>query len=337
MSSMLAVLKSTPAPGVVVGQTAIPQATDGEVLVKVRASSICGTDISIYDWTPWAAGHITPPMVMGHELVGEVLEINTTLPTDLRVGDLVSSETHIYCNHCYQCRIGNRHICENMELFGIGRDGGFAEYATIPIRTTWKNDPSLDLKVMSAQEPLGNAVHVVTKGEVAGKTVLVIGLGPVGLCAVAVAKAYGAKRVIGINRHAYRRDLATQMGADEVHETLPAELADACDVVLEMSGNSGVIEDALRAARIGGRIVLFGIPKEPARIDIGRYIINKELSFESVFGRRIWSTWFQVADLLTSGRVDLSMLITHEFRLAEFEQAMKVMKSGECGKIVLLP
>lgn len=333
---MLAVVKERPVAGVVVKDIPRPTAAPGEVLVKVRASSICGTDISIYDWTPWAAGHITPPMVMGHELVGEILEINGD-PGALKAGDLVSSETHIFCGHCYQCQIGNRHICENMELFGIGRDGGFAEYATIPIRTTWKNDPALDPEVMSAQEPLGNAVHVVTKGDVAGKTVLILGLGPVGLSAVAVAKAYGAKRVIGINRHEYRRNLGLKMGADEVHERLPASLEGQADVVLEMSGNTDAVEDALRAARIAGRIVLFGIPKAPASIDIGKWIINKELSFESVFGRRIWSTWYQASDLLLSGRVDLGALVTHRYRLADFEEAMTVMRSGQCGKVVLTP
>jgi threonine 3-dehydrogenase len=333
---MLAVVKEAPVAGVAVKDIPKPDAKPGEVLVKVRASSICGTDISIYDWTPWAEGHITPPMVVGHELVGEILEINGD-PGALKVGDLVSSETHIFCGHCYQCQVGNRHICENMELFGIGRDGGFAEYATIPIRTTWKNDPSLDPEVMSAQEPLGNAVHVVTKGEVAGKTVLVLGLGPVGLSAVAVARAYGAKRVIGVNRHAYRRELGLRMGANEVHETVPADLEGRADVVLEMSGNTDAVEDALRAARIGGRIVWFGIPKAPATIDIGKYIINKELRFESVFGRRIWETWYQVSDLLLSGKVDLSTLVTHRYRLADFEEAMRVMRSGECGKVVLTP
>ena len=333
---MLAVVKERPAAGVAVKDIPQPSAEPGEVLVQVRASSICGTDISIYDWTPWAPGHITPPMVVGHELVGEILEINGE-PGALKVGDLVSSETHIFCGHCYQCQIGNRHICENMELFGIGRDGGFAECATIPIRTTWRNDPSLDPEVMSAQEPLGNAVHVVTKGNVPGKTVLVLGLGPVGLSAVAVAKAYGAKRVIGVNRGAYRRNLALKMGADEVHDTVPADLEGRADVVLEMSGNTDAVEAAFRAARIAGRIVWFGIPKAPATIDIGKYIINKELTFESVFGRRIWETWYQVSDLLLSGKVNLATLVTHRYRLSEFEEAMRVMRSGECGKVVLTP
>ena len=334
---MLAVVKEKKASGVTIKDIPIPKPSKEEVLVKVKAASICGTDISIYDWTPWAESHINPPIVIGHELVGEVMEINSTQPTHIKKGDLVSSETHIFDNTCYQCLINNRHICENMELFGIGRNGGFAQYATIPLRTTWKNDKSLDPKVMSAQEPLGNAVHVVTKANVPGKTVLVFGLGPVGLCAVAVAKAYGAKRVIGINRGEFRRKLAKDMGADEVYESLPKDLEDACDVVLEMTGNFEVISEALKASRIAGKLVFFGIPKKEASIDIGKYIINKELSMESVFGRRIWETWFQVSDLLTLGKVDLSKIITHEFRLSEFEKAMEAMKGREAGKILLIP
>ncbi len=334
---MLAVVKEKKAPGVMLKEIPRPKPEKDEVLVKVKAASICGTDISIYDWTPWANGHITPPIVIGHELVGEVLEINSDSPTHIKKGDLVSSETHIFDNTCYQCLINNRHICENMALFGIGRNGGFASFATIPLRTTWKNDKSLDPKVMSAQEPLGNAVHVVTKANVAGKSVLVFGLGPVGLCAITVAKAYGAKKVIGINRGDYRRKLGKKMGADEVYESLPKDLENKCDVVLEMSGNADVINEALKAARIGGRLIFFGIPRKAASIYIGKYLINKELSVDSVFGRRIWETWFQVSDLLTSKKVDLSKIITHEFPLSEFEKAMKVMKSGESGKILLIP
>jgi threonine 3-dehydrogenase len=334
---MLAVLKDHPASGVTIKQIPTPKPQQEEVLVKVKAASICGTDISIYNWTPWAESHITPPVVIGHEVVGEIIEINSSLPTHLKIGDLVSSETHIPCNTCYQCLINNRHVCEQMQLFGIGRNGGFAEYTTIPIHTTWKNDPSLPIEVMSAQEPLGNAVHVVTKANVPGKTVCVFGLGPTGLAAVAAAKAYGAKKVIGINRGAYRRELAKNMGADEVYEMLPKEYENMCDVVLEMSGNAHVIQAAMHAIRIAGTFVFFGIPKEPASIDIGKYIINKEITIHSVFGRRIWETWFQVRDLLTSGKVDLTPMITHRFKLEEFEKAMEVMKSGDCGKVILVP
>ncbi len=335
--TMLAVVKETAAAGVRLVDLPVPQPKEEEVLVKVKAASICGTDVSIYNWTPWAEGHITPPIVIGHEIVGEIVEINSALPTHLKKGDLVSSETHIFCNTCYQCLINNRHVCEKMELFGIGRNGSFAEYATIPIRTTWKNNPDLPIKIMSAQEPLGNAVHVVTKAQVQGKVVCVFGLGPTGLCAVAAAKAYGAKKVIGINRGEYRRNLAKKMGADEVYESLPSRYENMCDVVLEMSGNATVIQSALTAIRIAGTFVFFGIPKEPASIDIGKYIINKEITTHSVFGRRIWETWYQVSDLLTSKRVDLTPMITHEFKLSEFEKAMDVMKSGACGKILLIP
>lgn len=334
---MLAVVKEKAEPGVTLREVPVPKAGKEEILVKVKAASICGTDVNIYDWTSWAAGHITPPKIIGHEVVGEVVEVNSEVAHDFKPGDLISSETHIFCGHCYQCRIGNLHICENMELFGIGRDGGFAEYAVIPVRTSWKNDAALSVDFMSTQEPLGNAVHVVQKAGVMGKTVVVFGLGPTGLCAVAAAKAYGALKVIGINRGEYRRNLGMLMGADEVYDTLPENLVDRVDVVLEMSGNADVIVDAFRAARIAGVIVIFGIPKKAVTLDFGQYIINKELTIKSVFGRKIWETWYQVSDLLKSGKVDLSKIVTHRFALKDFDEAMRVMKSGECGKIVLTP
>lgn len=336
-NKMLAVLKEKKAPGVILKQIPIPSPQKGEALIQVLAASVCGTDISIYDWTPWAQGHITPPIVMGHEVVGNIIEINGEETYGLKKGDLISSETHIFCNRCYQCKIGNKHICENMELFGIGRNGGFAEYAIIPLRTSWKNDATIPLEQMSTQEPLGNAVHVVTKAQVFGKTVLVFGLGPVGLCAIAVAIAYGAKKVIGINRGEYRRSLGMKMGLDEVYEVLPKRLENTFDVVLEMSGNEQAFQDGLKAIRIAGVFVVFGIPKKEISIDIGKYIINKEIRIESVFGRRIWETWYQVSDLLKTKKVDLSKIITHKFKLSEFEKAMEVMKSGKCGKIVLIP
>lgn len=334
---MLAVVKEKPEAGVVIKEVPVPTPGEDEVLVKVKAASICGTDINIYDWTPWAQGHITPPAVIGHEIVGEIIEINSGDSQGLAVGDLVSSETHIFCGTCYQCRIGNKHICEKMQLFGIGRDGGFAEYAVIPVRTSWKNDTSIPIEWMSAQEPLGNAVHVVQKAGVMGKTVVVFGLGPTGLCAIAVAKAYGATKVIGINRGEYRRNLGKEMGADEVYEKLPQIYEHMIDVSLEMSGNADVIQDALKATRIAGTIIFFGIPKKEVTLDVGKYFINKELTAKSVFGRKIWETWYQVSDLLKTKKVDLGVMITHRFNLSEFEEAMKVMKSGECGKILLTP
>lgn len=334
---MLAVLKTKASIGVTIKEIPKPKPQKGEVLIKVVYSSICGTDVGIYDWTPWAQGHITPPIVIGHEVVGSVLEINSDEKTDIKKGDLVSSETHIFCNHCYQCLINNRHICENMELFGIGRNGGFAEYATIPLRTTWKNDPKINVEAMSVQEPLGNAVHVVTKANVQGKKVLVLGLGPTGLCAGVVAKAYGASEVVGINRREYRRKLASVMGFDRVLEVLPENEYNSFDVVLEMSGNTNAFQMGLDAVRIAGTFIVFGISKSDIPINVGKYFINKEITVGSVFGRRIWETWYQTTELLKSGKVDLTKMITHRFKLEDFEKAMKVMKSGECGKILLEP
>lgn len=335
--TMLAVVKETKSFGITLKDIPVPKPQNGELLVKVKLASICGTDINIYDWTPWAESHIAPPIVIGHEVVGEVVEINGHNPKNLKVGDLVSSETHIFCGKCYQCKIGNKHICENMQLFGIGRNGGFAEYATIPIRTSWKNDNSIPLEAMSSQEPLGNAVHVVTKADVKGKTVLVMGLGPTGLAAVAAAKAYKAKKVIAVNRGQYRRDLGKKMGADEVYETLPEKYLNQMDVVLEMSGNEMATQTAFDAARIAGTIIIFGIPKKDVTLNFGKYFIDKELIVKGVFGRRIWETWEQVSKLLKSGKVDLTKMITHKFALKDFEKAMEVMKSGECGKILLVP
>lgn len=334
---MLAVLKETPAPGVTIKEVPVPEPRENEVLVKVKYASICGTDIGIYNWIPWAQAHIKPPQIMGHEMVGEIVTINTKEKTDLKVGDLVSSETHIFCNNCYQCEIKNYHICENMELFGIGRDGAFAEYATIPVRTTWKNDPSIPVKAMSVQEPLGNAVNVVTKAEVKGKKVLVMGLGPTGLCAGMVAKAYGAKEIVGVNRREYRRALAMQVGFDRVTDQIDESEYGTFDAVLEMSGNRIGIEVALDAVRIGGKIIAFGIPKEAINIDWGKYLINKEITIGSVFGRMIWDTWEDTTKLLVDKKVDLEKIVTHQFKLSEFEQAMEVMKSGECGKVILQP
>lgn len=334
---MLAVVKEKPEPGVVLKQMPIPEPGKDEVLVKVVYASICGTDIGIYDWIPWAAAHIKPPMIMGHEMVGQVISINSDQKTDIKQGDYVSSETHIFCQNCYQCQIKNYHICENMNLFGIGRDGAFAEYATIPLRTTWKNDPKIDIESMSAQEPLGNAVNVVTKAEVKGKRVLVMGLGPTGLCAGMVAKAYGASEVVGVNRKEYRRHLATKIGFDKVVESLDPNDFNSFDAVLEMSGNRVGIQIAFDAVRIGGKIIAFGIPKENISVDWAKYMINKELSIASVFGRMIWDTWEETTKLLASGEIDLKQIITHRFSMTEFDKAMEVMKTGECGKILLKP
>lgn len=334
---MLAVVKEKPEPGVVIKQVPVPEPQKDEVLIKVLHASICGTDIGIHNWNAWAANHITPPTIIGHEVAGKIVSINADNPLGLKIGDFVSSETHIFDGTCAQCKQGNRHICENMDLYGIGRDGGFAEYATIPIRTTWKNNPSMPFEQMSAQEPLGNAVHVVSKADVRGKKVLVLGLGPTGLCAGMVAKAYGAEEVVGLDIADYRLRLGEKVGFDRVMNLLPEKEYGVFDVVLEMSGSAAAIAVGFEAIRIAGIFVYFGIPKEPVPMDIGKYFINKELRMTSVFGRHIWETWYETTKLLQEEKVDLSEIITHRFALRDFEKAMAIMKSGTCGKIVLTP
>lgn len=332
---MLAVVKEKAGPGVAVKQVLIPKPESGELLIKVKAASICGTDIAIYDWTPWAADHIKPPIVIGHEVLGEVIKINGE--SEIRVGDLVSSETHIFCGKCYQCQNNRRHVCENMQLFGIGRNGGFAEYATIPIRTSWKNDLDIPLEWMSVQEPFGNAVHAITKASVEGKRVVIFGMGPTGLAASAVAKAKGATEVIGVDPVEYRRNLAMKMGCDKVYEALSQEYDNSCEIVIDMSGFPPAIARGFEAVRIGGILMAFGIPKTKIEIDWGKYMINKELTILSVFGRHIWETWEETTKLLKSGKINLDPIITHRFHLSQFEEAMTIMKSGQSGKIVLTP
>lgn len=332
--TMLAVVKEKPEPGVVIKNIPEPKPRKDEVLVKILYASICGTDVSIYDWTPWVAEHLTPPIVIGHEIVGEIIDINGDAP-GLKKGDIVSSETHIFDDTCYQCLHNRRHVCENVHFFGYERDGGFAEFATIPIRTTWKNNPSIPLKAMSVQEPLGNSVNAVTKAHVAGRRVLVLGLGPTGTCAAAVAKAYGARDVVGIDPVEYRRRLTEKFANVKTSASYDDSMQGSFDVVLEMSGAATAIRSAFDAVRIAGTIIAFGIPKKDIEIGWGSHIINKEIYIKSVFGRKIWESWHQTTQLLKEGIIDLERIITHEFELADFEDAMAVMKSGESGKVLL--
>lgn len=337
MALMTAVLKTEPKPGIQVKKIEVPEPQKEEALVKVKCSSICGTDIGIYDWGDWAKSHVIPPKVIGHEVVGEIVSINSTAKTLLKVGDIVSSETHIYCDHCSQCLAGNKHICENLELFGISRNGGFAQYTTIPLRTAWKNDPTLPIEIMSIQEPLGNAVHVLEQAQVHGKRVLLLGLGPVGLCAGIIAKLYGAQEIVAIEKSPYRRELAHKLGIHYVYEKMESTLAQNFDIVLEMSGDPELIVAGFNHIRQAGVYIAFGIPKHPVTLSWGEALINKEVTIKSVFGRKIWDTWHEVQNILKNPKVNFMPLITHKYHLEEIEEAVTQMKKGQCGKIILYP
>ncbi len=342
---MRAVVKAEAAPGAEMSMVPVPEVGSGEVLVKVKATSICGTDVHIYNWDPWARSRIKPPMVFGHEFAGEVVKLGKRVST-LELGDYVSAETHIVCNVCLQCRTGEAHICKDVSIIGVDRPGCFAEYISIPEGNAWLNPPDMPPEVASIQEPFGNAVHTALSTELAGKTVLVTGCGPIGLMAIGIAKAAGAAAVYATEVAPYRLALASRMGADlildpretdVVSEILTATDGLGVDVLLEMSGNPSAIHEGFAVLRSGGYAALLGLTSGPLEIDLNEEIIFKAATVYGVSGRRIWKTWYQTRTLLSSGAVDVRPVITHQLPLEEFEQGLRLMSAGQCGKVVLFP
>lgn len=333
---MTAIVKKNPAPGMEISQVPIPIPSDDEALVEILCTSLCGTDVGIYDWIPWAQYHVKPPIILGHEIVGRVVSVNSS-QSSIKKGDIISSETHIYCNECKRCLEGNKHICENLQLFGISRNGGFAQFATIPLRTAWKNDPSLPIEIMSIQEPLGNAVHLLSKSNVNKKNILILGLGPVGLCLAAASKAYGVENIVGVEKSEFRRNLGHQIGIDDTYPEISDSHFNSYDIVYDMSGDHQIIENGLKCVVPGGTFIAFGIPKRNVSLNWGELIINKEVTIKSVFGRKIWQTWQEVSQIIHHPLVNLQPIITHRFSIFEFEDAISCMKSTNCGKIIIYP
>lgn len=342
---MTAVLKPLPAPGLEVTRVPVPGLGPRDVLVKVKAASICGTDLHIVSWDKWAQRRIRPPLVFGHEFCGEVVEAGAAV-TQTEVGAYVSVEGHIADGTCYQCRTGNAHICENVQIVGVDRPGCFAEYVAIPETNVYPMDPDLPREVAAIQDPFGNAVHTTLSGEVAGLSVAIVGSGPIGCCAVAVARAAGARQVFATDIRPYRLALATRMGADRVIDTtgedavavIKAETGgNGADVVLEMSGHPDGVRQAFKMLRAGGRISLLGIPSQPVTLDLAEDIIFKGATLLGINGRRMWQTWYQGQALLRSKKVDLTPLITHTLPLAEIEKGMELLRAGEAAKIILYP
>ncbi|NIN69088.1 MAG: L-threonine 3-dehydrogenase [Anaerolineae bacterium] len=342
---MRAVVKAEAAPGARLMIVDVPEAGPGEVLVKVKATSICGTDVHIYQWDAWARSRIKPPMVFGHEFAGEVVQLGEGVTT-LKSGDYVSAETHIVCGACYQCRTGQAHICGNVSIIGVDRPGSFAEYVIIPPENAWFNPPDMPPEVASIQEPFGNAVHSALSTDLAGKTVLVTGCGPIGLMAIGIAKSAGASAVYGTEVVPYRLDLASRMGpdlilnpreTDVVSQIMTATDGQGVDVVLEMSGDPSAIHEGFAVLRDGGYAALLGIPSGPIELDLANEVIFKGASVYGVAGRQMWKTWYQTRALLSSGAVDVGPIITHELSLEDFEQGLQLMSTGQCGKVVLHP
>jgi threonine 3-dehydrogenase len=342
---MTAVLKPLPAPGLTVTRVPVPGLGPRDVLVKVKAASICGTDLHIVSWDKWAQGRIRPPLVFGHEFCGEVVEAGAAV-TQTEVGAYVSVEGHVADGTCYQCKTGNAHICENVQIVGVDRPGCFAEYVAVPETNVYPMDPDIPIEVAAIQDPFGNAVHTTLSAEVAGLSVAIVGSGPIGCCAVAVARAAGARQVFATDIRTYRLALATRMGADRVVDTTREDAVavvraetggQGADVVLEMSGHPDGVRQAFKMLRAGGRISLLGIPSQPVTLDLAEDIIFKGATVLGINGRRMWQTWYQGQALLRAKKVDLTPLITHTLPLAEIEKGMELLRAGEAAKIILSP
>jgi threonine 3-dehydrogenase len=343
-ATMKALRKTAPSRGAQLEQVDIPAIRAHEVLVRVRVASICGTDLHIYDWDPWSASRIQPPLTFGHEFCGTVEEVGAEV-SGIEPGEFVSAEMHVNCGHCVQCRVGQPHICQNLKIIGIDLDGCFAEFVRIPARNVWKVDPAIPERYAAIFDPLGNAVHTVLSGEIAGQTVGVTGCGPIGLMAIAVARACGCSTVFATEVNARRRELAKKMGADEVwdpREDVVSRVREGTggagvDVLLEMSGNPAAIHQGFQMLRAGGRASLLGIPTQPVTFDLVADIIFKGATVYGIFGRRMFQTWMQATHLLKSGRLDLEPLFSERMPLDRFDRAFSLLKEGQAGKILFYP
>ena len=325
-------------------ERAIPTPGRNEVLLKIEAASICGTDLHLYEWDAWAQDVMTPPTILGHELAGTVTATGANV-TRVREGDLVGVESHLVDWTCTQCRRGDAHLCRNLRVIGAHVDGGFAEYVVIP-ETNAIESNGLDPAVVALQEPMGNAVHAAFVEPIEGRTVAVTGCGPIGLCAVGIAKAGGAAMVIATDTEPYRLELARTMGADlaldaadpaTIERIREATGGDGVEVVLEMSGAAPALDQALQIVTRGGRISLLGIFSEPVRIDLSEQVIQQGLRLYGIYGRRLYDTWERTQALLRSGALDVTPILTHRFDLADWERGFELIASRHAGKVVLLP
>jgi threonine 3-dehydrogenase len=339
---MQAIVKDKRAPGLLVTSVPTPAAGPGEVLIAVRHAGVCGTDLHIADWDPWAQGRIRPPLVVGHEFAGEIAAVGEGV-TELRVGQLVTAEGHIVCGHCLQCRTGNSHICRNTRIIGVDRDGAFAEFIVMPATNVLALD-AIPTDIGAIMDPMGNAFHTVLTADIPGSTVFVVGCGPIGCFAVGIARAAGAARVLASDVNPKRLALAARMGADvainaateDVLSIVRAETGgEGADVVCEMSGVPQALHQAFHAVRQGGRVQLLGIPKGEVPVDFANEISFKGITIYGVIGRRMYQTWHQMRRFLTGGQFDPRPVITHRFPLAEIDAALAAIRSGDAGKVIL--
>ena len=338
---MKAIVKAKRDVGLQLQDVPFPKIGVNDCLIRVEKTGICGTDLHIYNWDAWAQKTIPVPMVVGHEFVGEIVEVGSNV-TDFFPGEIVSGEGHVVCGRCRNCLAGRRHLCKDTQGVGVNRTGAFAEYIVLPMTNVWHHSPSIDRDIASIFDPLGNAVHTALSFDCLGEDVLITGAGPIGLMATAVVKHAGARFVVVSDVNPFRLDLAKRMGAtlavDARHRTMAdvqSELGmrEGFDVGLEMSGAPAALRTMLSNMCHGGKIAMLGIPSEPIAIDWNLVVFNM-LTIRGIYGREMYETWYKMSVLLESG-LDISPVITHRFHFTEFEKGFEAMQKGQSGKVIL--
>lgn len=338
---MKALVKQHRKPGLTLTDVPDPEIGINDVLIKVDRTGICGTDVHIYKWDKWAQSTIPVPMVVGHEFVGEIVDVGSNV-SDFRIGEIVSGEGHVVCGRCRNCLAGRRHLCADTKGIGVNRPGAFAEYLALPMTNVWPHDASIDRDVASVFDPFGNAVHTALSFPVLGEDVLITGAGPIGCMAAAVVKHAGARYVVVTDVNPWRLELAKKMGATRVVDVRTESISEVqkslgmvegFDVGLEMSGSPDAFRQMVHEMCHGGKIALLGIPSEPMAIDWNEVVFNM-LTIKGIYGREMYETWYKMTVLIQGG-LDLSPAITHRYHYSEFEEGFNVMMSGKSGKVIL--
>ncbi len=338
---MKALVKQKPEPGIWMDEVGKPSPGRNDVLIKVHKTGICGTDVHIYKWDEWAAKTVPTPMIVGHEFVGEIVEVGDNV-TDFFPGEIVSGEGHVVCGRCRNCLAGRRHLCADTQGIGVNRPGAFANYISLPMTNVWHHADDIDQDVASIFDPFGNAVHTALSFPVLGEDVLITGAGPIGIMAAAIVKHAGARFVVITDVNPYRLDLARKMGATLALDVRTQSIADAqkelgmaegFDVGLEMSGNPSAFRDMLGNVCHGGKIAMLGIPSEEIAIDWNTVVFNM-LTIKGIYGREMYETWYKMTVMLQSG-LNIEPIITHRLHYTDFQEGFEIMLSGESGKVVL--
>lgn len=338
---MKALVKASHEKGIWMQDVPMPKVGINDVLIKIKKTAICGTDLHIYKWDDWAQRTIKTPMTIGHEYMGEVVDMGSGVK-NIKIGDRVTGEGHIACGHCRNCRRGKLHVCENTIGIGVNRDGSFAEYLSLPAENVVHLDSRVSDEMASIMDPFGNATHTALSFPLIGEDVLITGAGLIGTMATAICRFAGARNIVVSDLSEYRLDIARKMGATVTINPSKGETIESAmkqlhmrgfDIGLEMSGSPKAFEGMIDNMYNGSKIALLGILPNTTTVDWGK-IIFKALTLKGIYGREMWETWYQMEQMLITG-IDLSPVITHRFGIDDFQKGFDVMESGECGKVIL--